>query len=76
MDFLALANNFGSMNVGYEQGDIDCDGEVAFLDFLALANNFGQTLAGGGAASVPEPTSLGSFLFAVLLLGIARRRKT
>ena len=73
LDFLALANNFGT-DAGYEGGDFDCSGEVGFLDFLALANNFGTTAA--AASSVPEPSGLALFGFAAMFCGILRRRRT
>ena len=72
-DFLALANNFGGPG-GYEEGNFDCTGNVEFVDFLTLANHFGETGA-ASAASVPEPSGLGSLLLAALLLGIARRQR-
>lgn len=61
LDFLALANAFGSNEATWSSGDFDCTGDVGFLDFLSLANNFGMSAA--AAASVPEPSS------ALLLLG-------
>ena len=75
LDFLALANNFGSTGVGYTGGDIDGDGAVGFLDFLALANNFGQTSDVANLAGVPEPNA--GLIVSVLLgslLCIRKRR--
>ena len=75
LDFLALANNFGT-DAGYEGGDFDCNGEVAFLDFLALANNFGATAA-ANASAVPEPSGLALLSLAGLFASFVmpRRRK-
>ena len=46
LDFLALARNFGKVDLpnGPLDGDFDNDGDVDFLDFLTLANNFGKKL--------------------------------
>lgn len=73
LDFLALANNFGTEG-GFAEGNFDCAGTVSFLDFLTLANNFGSD--GVAAAAVPEPNSLmlGMSSLAVTLL-VRRRRK-
>ena len=71
LDFLALANNFGSEG-GYEQGNFDCSGTVSFLDFLTLANNFGKS-AGDSAAAVPEPSS--GLLIFLGILGMLNFRK-
>ena len=71
LDFLALANNFGSEG-GFEDGDFNCSGSVDFQDFLALANSFGTSQA---ASSVPEPSSTLLFGFGALMLGLVRRRR-
>lgn len=42
LDFLLLAQSFGSQNTGWATGDSDGDGRVSFLDFLAMAENFGK----------------------------------
>ena len=70
LDFLALANNFGSEG-GFEQGDFNCSGSVDFQDFLALANNFGME----AASAVPEPSSALLFGCGAMLLGLVRRRR-
>jgi hypothetical protein len=72
-DFVVLANNFGNAVADHTFGDIDCDGTVQFSDFVVLSANFGSTV--GGAASVPEPSSLGLLGFSVLCLGLLRRRR-
>ena len=41
-DFLKLADNFGSTDAAWEDGDFDGNGKVESTDFLILANNFGQ----------------------------------
>ena len=56
LDFLALANNFGSENATWGQGDFDGNGIVNFLDFLELANNFGRTVA-ASAAALQDPAA-------------------
>ena len=72
LDFLALANNFGS-DGGYAGGDFDCNGDVSFLDFLTLANNFGSTAA---VAAVPEPSGFVLLGVGSLLGGMLRRRRS
>jgi hypothetical protein len=69
-DFVTLANNFGNPGQ-YTDGDFDKDGTVQFPDFVILANNFGQI--SGGAAAVPEPSSLALGLAAAALLMAHRR---
>ena len=73
LDFLALANNFGT-EAGYDGGNFDCSGTVSFLDFLTLANNFGQS-ASASANSVPEPSGLALLGFALLCATTLRRRR-
>ena len=43
-DFLVMAANFGSGNVGYNGGDIDGNGSVDFHDFLTLARSYGESI--------------------------------
>lgn len=43
LDFLVIANNFGSTDADRESGDLTGDGKVDFFDFLQLANNFGRS---------------------------------
>lgn len=69
LDFLALANNFGSEG-GYAEGNFDCAGTVSFLDFLTLANNFGKSAS---AAAVPEPSA--GLLSAIAMMGLLVIRK-
>lgn len=71
-DFLVLSQNFGGTGLSYEQGDIDCSGDVAFADFLVLSQNFGTSA--GGAAVVPEPSSIMLCLWIGLLATIRKRR--
>ena len=72
-DFLSLSGSFGLSGVGYEQGDIDCNGTVEFADFLVLSGNFGETA--GGAASVPEPSTLALSAFGLIGILLVRRRQ-
>ena len=72
-DFLVLSGNFGDdSKTRYSDGNVDLQGGVEFADFLALSGNFGQVPA--GAAAVPEPGTWGSWLVALMMLAIARRR--
>lgn len=73
LDFLALANNFGTEG-GYAEGNFDCTGTVSFLDFLTLANNFGNSAA-AEAASVPEPSAALLLGLGGLVMGLFRRRR-
>ena len=73
LDFLALANNFGT-EAGYEGGNFDCSGTVSFLDFLTLANNFGMS-AGSVANAVPELSSISLLGVSALFIGPLRRRR-
>lgn len=72
LDFLALANNFGTEGT-YEQGNFDCTGSISFLDFLTLANNFGKTAS--ATAAVPEPSSLFIVGLGGILMMIRRHRR-
>ena len=47
VDFLALANNFGSNDASWSQGDFNCDGVVDFDDFRIQAENFGASSRDG-----------------------------
>jgi hypothetical protein len=71
-DFVVLSANYGNSVADQTFGDIDCNGTVEFADFVVLSANYGSTV--GGAASVPEPASLGLLGFSVLFLGFLRRR--
>ena len=69
-----LSENYGdSGNVTYQDGDLDCDGTIAFTDFLSLAANFGQSLA-GPVQSVPEP-EVGWIAFAIMGAWSASKRR-
>ena len=70
---IGLSANFGQALPGYADGNVDLAGDIGFPDFLVLSANFGKTPA--GAASVPEPSSLGLLGFSVLFLGFLRRRR-
>lgn len=41
LDFLVVANSFGSVEADWENGDFDGNRIVSFADFLVVANNFG-----------------------------------
>ena len=73
LDFLALANNFGT-EAGYEGGNFDCTGTVSFLDFLTLANNFGSAAA-VASSPVPEPSGWALLGIGAMLTGLIRRRR-
>ena len=70
IDFLILSENFGKPVAGYTQGDADLTGVVDFVDFLVVSKNFGSTTAG----QVPEPTTSGPFVLALLGLLCSRRQ--
>ena len=53
-DYLALANNFGSIDAVWEDGDLDGNGKVEFADFLILSANFGNTRPQSEPASSSE----------------------
>ncbi len=52
MDFTALAQNFGAVNVGSSKGDFNYDGKVNALDFNILATKFGAHLLASAPATV------------------------
>lgn len=60
-DFEILASNFEEGKL-WSQGDINFDGDVTLQDFVEFTAAFNSA---GGAAAVPEPSSL-----ALLLLGL------
>ena len=72
-DFLILSDNYNQA-ASYVEGDADCSGEVDFADFLVLSRNYGLT-SGGVAAAVPEPSSAGLALLAVVSTLAFRRRR-
>jgi hypothetical protein len=69
-DFVILADNFAAPGQ-YTEGDFDKNGTVEFPDFVILAGNFGMT--SGGAAAVPEPSSLALAGLAGFALCVRRR---
>jgi hypothetical protein len=71
-DFLVLSSGFGKPG-GWGQGDFDGNGQIQFEDFLLLSNNYGQSAA--SVTAVPEPTSQGLLLTAIVVLGSARRKR-
>ena len=75
LDFLILAENFGSESASYAEGNIDLVGPVSFLDFLELANNFGMTRE-AALPAVPEPSvALMATIGVCSVLPCRRRRK-
>ena len=42
-DFLALSENYGSIDAAWADGDFDGNGRVDFSDFLDLSANFGAS---------------------------------
>jgi hypothetical protein len=90
VDFIALANNFGQPNAGWQGADFNNDNVTSFADFIILANNFGATTFGNqliatpdeGAAlnafaaanSVPEPATLALLALAAATL-LSRPRR-
>jgi hypothetical protein len=54
-DFMALAQNFGSIGATFSQGDFNYDGVVNAVDFNVLATNFGNTLAAPSASLAASP---------------------
>lgn len=73
LDFLTLAQNFGSDSPVYSDGNIDLVGGVSFLDFLALAQSFGKTPE-EVAAAAPEPS--GFLLSSLGILALLRLRNS
>ena len=73
-DFLTLSNNFGAQDADWSMGDFDCSRTVAFADFLTLANNFGKK-GSASLSSVPEPGSRSLLSFALIMVGMAIRKK-
>jgi hypothetical protein len=68
-DFAVLKFYFG--RVGDYPGDVDGNGRVDLTDFGILKANFGK----GGAASVPEPSTMALCLAAGAAWLMARRRR-
>ena len=74
-DFLTLSTQFNqTVDPPGTPPDIDGSGTVDFADFLVLSTQFNMT--SGGAAAVPEPTSLALFGFGAMLIGLVRRRRS
>ena len=73
LDFLTLAQNFGSDSPVYSDGNIDLTGGVSFLDFLELARNFGKSPE-EVAAAAPEPA--GFLLSSLGVLALLRLRNS
>jgi hypothetical protein len=75
-DFQILAMNMGAHNVravGHDDGDFDLNGRVDLHDFRGFKDAF--PAAFGGAAGVPEPTTITLALLAIgMLLPLGRRR--
>ena len=69
-DFLNLSRSFGQTEATWSNGDADCNGEVNVQDFLTLSRMFN---GGQAAVSVPEPAHA-RFLFAILVIAVARIR--
>ena len=54
-DFMILSANF-NLPGSYSQGDISFNGRINIQDFSMFRRVYGAANAGGGAASVPEPS--------------------
>jgi hypothetical protein len=74
-DFAVIRDNFLSTVEGRADGDLNFDRFVDWSDFRDWKTAF--QAAGGNAAAIPEPSTVGLVLVAVatFLLGIRRRRR-
>ena len=72
-DFLAVSRHFHEEGTLWSSGDFDGSGNTDFLDFLIVSRSFGRTAR--AVSTVPEPTTGSSFLVALLLFTISRRRR-
>ena len=68
IDFIRLAESFGSDSATWFMGDSDCDGHVRFTDFLAIATNFGKSQV--DTQSVPEAYMTLWMIFVLSLIHI------
>jgi hypothetical protein len=71
-DFVVLSGNYGQPGE-YTDGDFDKDAVVQFSDFVILSGNYGMS-GSGGAAAVPEPSSVTLIGLAGLLVMLQGRR--
>ncbi|NLE36843.1 MAG: PEP-CTERM sorting domain-containing protein [Pirellulaceae bacterium] len=79
-DAKIVAQNWGALNslMGAAAGDFNHDGKVDATDVSILAANWGNhnegSTEGSDATATPEPSTLLSIVFGVLMLAIGRRR--
>jgi hypothetical protein len=75
-DFVAWQINFPTASgATLTQGDADHDGDVDGNDFMIWQSNF-PTTAGSAATTIPEPSTLITACFGVLMLALVVRRKS
>jgi hypothetical protein len=57
-DLIRWAENFGSVDVGFERGDSNADGEVGVSDLIVWAERFGSDAGSLGPPAVASPESV------------------
>ena len=80
-DFNSLANGFdpsgdNAASNNWMTADFDADGDVDITDFNALSQNFAPLGYGAGGIVIPEPTSGGLLLLALVTIHSCRLRPT